>query len=129
MNKAIVGIGSNVVDARDRVEHCCKLLTSMVEEAKFSFVYETEAVGTLPQPNYNNCVGVISTTRPFEEMKQVLKDMEREAGRLPEHKAEGKVIIDIDIVVWNNEVIKPTDLTRTYMTIGMEELGITAEQF
>lgn len=129
MNKAIVGIGSNVVDARVRVEQCCKLLTSMVEEAKFSFVYETEAVGTLPQPNYHNCVGVISTTRPFEEMKQALKDMEREAGRLPEHKAEGKVIIDIDIVVWNNEVIKPTDLTRTYMTIGMEELGITAEQF
>ena len=55
--------------------------------------------------------------------------MEREVGRLPEHKAEGKVIIDIDIVVWNNEVIKPTDLTRTYMTIGMEELGVTAEQF
>ena len=127
MNKAIVGIGSNVVDARVRVEQCCKLLTSMVEAAKFSFVYETEAVGTLPQPN--NCVGVISTARPFEEMKQALKDMEREAGRLPEHKAEGKVIIDIDIVVWNNEVIKPTDLTRTYMTIGMEELGITAEQF
>ena len=129
MNKAIVGIGSNVVEACVRVEECCKLLTSMAEEAKFSSVYETEAVGSLPQPNYHNCVGVISTTRPFEEMKQLLKDMEREAGRLPEHKAEGKVIIDIDIVVWNGEVIKPTDLTRTYMTIGMEELGITAEQF
>ena len=55
--------------------------------------------------------------------------MEREAGRLPEHKREGKVIIDIDIVVWNSEVIKPTDLTRTYMTIGMYELGISAPQF
>ena len=129
MNKAIVGIGSNIVEARLSVEECCNLLMSMVEEVKFSSVYETEAVGSLPQPNYHNCVGVISTTRPFEEMKQLLKDMEREAGRLPEHKAEGKVIIDIDIVVWNNEVIKPTDLTRTYMTIGMEELGITAEQF
>jgi 2-amino-4-hydroxy-6-hydroxymethyldihydropteridine diphosphokinase len=129
MNKAIIGIGSNTIDACVRVEQCCKLLTSMVEEAKFSSVYETEAVGSLPQPNYHNCVGVISTPRPFEDMKQALKDMEREAGRLPEHKAEGKVIIDIDIVVWNQEVIKPTDLARTYMTIGMEELGITAEQF
>lgn len=129
MNKAIVGIGSNIVEARLSVEECCNLLMSMVEEVKFSSVYETEAVGSLPQPNYHNCVGVISTTRPFEEMNQLLKDMEREAGRLPEHKAEGKVIIDIDIVVWNGEVIKPTDLTRTYMTIGMDELGITAEQF
>ena len=79
MNKAIVGIGSNVVDARDRVEQCCKLLASMVEEAKFSFVYETEAVGTLPQPNYHNCVGVISTTRPFEEMKQASSEDSEES--------------------------------------------------
>ena len=129
MNKVIVGLGSNTVDAKARVEECCKLLSEIATESRFSSVYETEAVGSLPQPNYHNCVGVLCTSQPFEELKQKFKEMECEAGRLPEHKTEGKVIIDIDIVVWNNEVIKPTDLTRTYMTIGMEELGITAEQF
>lgn len=129
MNKAIIGIGSNTTDAKARVEECCRNISEISSEAIFSSIYETEAVGSLPQPNYHNCVGVLRTSQPFEELKQKFKDMEREAGRLPEHKTEGKVIIDIDIVVWNNEVIKPTDLTRTYMTIGMEELGITAEQF
>ena len=129
MNKAIVGIGSNTVDAKARVEECCKWLSENSIESRFSSVYETEAVGSLPQPNYHNCVGVLCTSQPFEELKQKFKEMEREAGRLPEHKREGKVIIDIDIVVWNSEVIKPTDLTRTYMTIGMYELGISAPQF
>ena len=129
MNKAIIGIGSNTTDAKARVEECCRQLSYVATESRFSSIYETEAVGTIPQPNYHNCVGVLRTSQPFEELKQKFKEMEREAGRLPEHKTEGKVIIDIDIVVWNNEVIKPTDLTRTYMTIGMEELGITAEQF
>ena len=129
MNKIIVGIGSNVVDAKERVEECCRLLSQISIESRFSSVYETEAVGTLPQPNYHNCVGVLSVIQSFDELKQKFKEMEREAGRLPEHKTEGKVIIDIDIVVWNNEVVKPTDLTRTYMTIGMEELNISVSQF
>ena len=129
MNKAIVGIGSNIVDAKERVEECCRLLSEISIESRFSSVYETEAVGTIPQPTYHNCVGVLQTSQSFEELKQKFKEIEREAGRLPEHKAEGKVIIDIDIVVWNNEVIKPTDLTRSYMTIGMDELNISAQQF
>lgn len=129
MNKAIVGIGSNIVDAKARVEECCRNLSKISSEAKFSSIYETEAVGSLPQPNYHNCVGVLYTSQTFEELKHKFKEMERKAGRLPEHKAEGKVIIDIDIVVWNNEIIKPTDLARTYMTIGMEELNISVNQF
>lgn len=129
MNKAIIGIGSNVVDAKARVEECCRQLSEIAKESIFSSIYETEAVGTLPQPNYHNSVGVIHTLQSFDELKNKFKEMERKAGRLPEHKTEGKVIIDIDIVVWNNEVIKPTDLTRTYMTIGMEELNISVSQF
>lgn len=129
MNKTIIGIGSNTTDAKARVEECCRNISEISSEAIFSSIYETEAVGSLPQPNYHNCVGVIRTTTSFDELKQKFKDMEREAGRLPEHKAEGKVIIDIDVVVWNSEIIRPTDLARSYMTIGMEELGITAKQF
>ncbi|MBO5720861.1 MAG: 2-amino-4-hydroxy-6-hydroxymethyldihydropteridine diphosphokinase [Bacteroidales bacterium] len=129
MNKAIIGIGSNLEDAKQRVEECCKDVLSMVDEAKFSSIYETEAVGSIPQPNYYNCVGVLATSQTFEELKQKLKDYERLAGRLPEHKSEGKVIIDIDIVVWNTDVIKPTDLSRSYMTIGMDELNISASGF
>lgn len=126
MNRAIIGIGSNIPTAKQRVEECCADILKMVSEVQFSSIYETVAVGSLPQPNYHNCVGVITTSATFEELKLRLKEYERQAGRLPEHKAEGKVIIDIDIVVWNNDVIKPTDLARSYMTIGMKELNITA---
>ena len=129
MNKAIIGLGSNTVDAKTRVEECCRNLSKITSEAIFSSIYETKAVGSLPQPNYHNCVGVIRTTTSFEELKLQFKEMERMAGRLPEHKAEGKVIIDIDIVVWNDAIIRPTDLARSYMTIGMEELNISAQQF
>ena len=36
-------------------------------------------------------------------------------GRQPSHKAEGIVIIDIDLIQWNNEVLKPDDFKRDYM--------------
>lgn len=129
MNRAIIGIGSNIPDAKQRVKECCNDISAITDQSQFSSIYETAAVGTKPQPNYHNCVGVVATTATYEELKQQFKEYERIAGRLPEHKKEGKVIIDIDIVVWNGDIIKPVDLIRTYMTIGMNEMNITVTKY
>ena len=46
MNRAIIGIGSNIPTAKQRVEECCADIIRMVSEAQFSSIYETEAVGS-----------------------------------------------------------------------------------
>lgn len=126
MNKAILGIGSNYPDAYIRVEECCKRINDMVEFATFSSIYQTEAVGVKPAPPYHNCIALIESSISYDKLKTLFKDMELKAGRNPQDKEKGLVVIDIDIVTWNNDVIKPTDMERSYMKIGLEELGINS---
>ncbi|MBP3353731.1 MAG: 2-amino-4-hydroxy-6-hydroxymethyldihydropteridine diphosphokinase [Bacteroidales bacterium] len=126
MNKAILGIGSNYPDAYIRVEECCKRINDMVEFATFSSIYQTEAVGLKPAPPYHNCVALIETSISYDKLKALFKDMEIKTGRNAKDKEQGLVIIDIDIVTWNNEVLRPADMERSYMKIGLKELGINS---
>ena len=43
-------------------------------------------------------------------------------GRLPSHKTTGKIIIDIDLIKWDNEVLKSDDFKRDYMQQLFQEM-------
>ena len=44
-------------------------------------------------------------------------------GRRPEDKTAEKIPLDIDLLVYGNEILKPKDLRREYIQKGVEELG------
>jgi len=50
-----------------------------------------------------------------DEIVMRLKIIEKSMGRKPNHKVEGKIIIDIDLIKLDNEVLKPEDFKRSYI--------------
>ena len=54
-----------------------------------------------------------------------LKELEREAVRTPEQRATRpeEVPIDIDLITWDEQILKPRDLNRPYLRLGLTELG------
>ena len=52
----------------------------------------------------------------------VVENIEQEQGRLPEDKVQGIVKLDIDLLVYDDDVLKPKDLEREFVKIGLEEL-------
>ena len=48
--------------------------------------------------------------------------IEKDFGRDPDDDEEGIIPLDIDLIEWNDEVIKPHDLVRPYVVAGMEEI-------
>lgn len=123
MNRAVIGIGSNLPDSEKIVLECCRKIREIVEESEFSSCYETVPVSTIPQPNYHNCVGVIETRKAFEDIRSIFKGMETEAGRTKTDKQRGVVVLDIDIVKWNDEVVSPRDYLQDYVQIGLRQLS------
>lgn len=123
MNRAVIGIGSNLPDSEKIVLECCKKIREIVEDSEFSTCYETVPVSTIPQPNYHNCVGIITTPKAFDEIRAIFKSMEAEAGRTKSDKQRGVVILDIDIVKWNDEVVSPRDFLQDYVQIGLRQLS------
>lgn len=123
MNRAVIGIGSNLPDSENIVLECCKKIREIVENSEFSTCYETVPVSTIPQPNYHNCVGIIATLKEFDDIRAIFKTMEAEAGRTKSDKQRGVVILDIDIVKWNDDVISPRDYLQDYVQIGLRQLS------
>ena len=50
--------------------------------------------------------------------------MEAEYGRVHDGSPAALVPLDIDIVVWNGEVLRPRDMQQEYMRIGLEMLHL-----
>ena len=61
------------------------------------------------------------------QIKDVLKDIECCIGRKPEDKSCGRVPIDIDLLQWNDQILKAEDLTREYVLDGICSLLAAGE--
>lgn len=122
MNKALICIGSNT---SNRKAILCDTLKYLQQEGHIeasSSCYETPATGHSTSPSYLNCVLLLNTPVDYETLKYRFKIRETEAGRTPEAKIAGTVSLDIDIVIWNDLIIKPDDLNQTYMKQGLKEI-------
>ena len=55
-------------------------------------------------------------------MRATLKELEREAGRLPAHKQLEVIKLDADLLQFNDRVLKPADMQRSYVQRGMAQV-------
>ncbi len=124
---AVLSVGSNRSDGLKRVISC---LSALARE--YHIMASTPPFGTddihraslhppLEMPRrYVNAVAVILIPSPplaeasAERHCRQLKELERELGRRPEEKAQGKVSIDIDLVVYGGKILRPADYLRPY---------------
>ena len=72
--------------------------------------------------DYLNAVMTASTKLNLDDTIALMKQYEAVCGRTPASKLQGVIPIDIDIVLWNNDVIRPNDFARQYFQRGWQEL-------
>ncbi|MEY8244817.1 2-amino-4-hydroxy-6-hydroxymethyldihydropteridine diphosphokinase [Heminiphilus faecis] len=122
MNRVVVGIGSNTADRDKRMAAAVDYFSASFSDVVVSSIYETLEWSGRYAP-YLNCVAEGLTDRPIEEITDELKQYEIDNGRTPEMKLTGAVTIDMDIVLWNDEVIRPVDMEREYFRRGYDQLN------
>lgn len=115
MNKGLISIGSNT-DSKDNLTVCVQLLKDKFERIIFSDTSETKPYGTNYKNDFMNQLAYIYTDKEKQEVIALLKQLEHDMGRTPADKKKGIVIIDIDLVIWNREILKPEDIKRSYIT-------------
>lgn len=121
MNKFILSIGTNSPDREWQMSHAIKQLKQIFKKTTFSEIYEVPAHNGIDAP-YLNAIMVGMTNQTLDEANGALKQWETICGRTPASKQQGVIPIDLDIVVWNNEVIRPVDYSREYVSKGISFL-------
>lgn len=106
-------LGSNLGDRLSYLQKAIDLIAeiSEIQIQKISSVYETLSFGDARQDNYYNLAVEILTTLPPISLLHKLKDIEKRIGRTNREKKWYPREIDIDIVLYGNEIIKSEELT------------------
>ena len=130
MSTVYLGLGSNLGDRRQNLAQALKLISQMVIVEQLSSVYETEPVGYKQQPLFLNAVCRVSTELSPEQLLVLAKEIEAKLGRIPSFPNTPRSI-DIDILFYNDRVIKTRELTiphsrlaeRAFVLVPLAEIA------
>lgn len=112
MNKAYLGIGSNIGNKELNIKKAIELMSkdTNIEVIKSSSYYKTEPVGYKEQDWFVNVVIKISTVHEPYELLEVCNNIEKKLKR--ERLIRwGPRTIDIDILIYKNIVLEEDKLT------------------
>lgn len=120
-NKIILSLGSNT-DRERNIGDADRLLSDSFTPICFSTPVYTEPICIASSDHFLNQVAVAFTKENPDEINCRLKRIERQLQRTAEGKAAGIIPIDIDLLQWNDLVLKPEDLQRDYIKEGIRSL-------
>lgn len=109
LNRAYLSLGSNI-DKERNIVRAVEMLAEAVDVVAVSSVYETAPVGDPDQESFLNAAVVVETDDSPEELKrEVLTSIENRLGRHRTADKNAPRTIDIDIVLFNDEVLRVGD--------------------
>jgi 2-amino-4-hydroxy-6-hydroxymethyldihydropteridine diphosphokinase len=100
-----------------------RLLSDHVQIVQVSRMVQTKPIGITGQPDFTNGAVRILTQMEKEELSLFLKQLEDKMGRDRSQKKSGPRNIDLDILIWNNQVVDPDYFTREFLRNSAAELG------
>lgn len=121
MNIVIIGIGSNI-DAEANILKMLEILRTKVEVIKVSQFLKTKPIGIIDQPDFTNGAVKIETELNKRKLTALLKGIEDQMGRDRSNPKFGPRCIDLDIAVWNGEIVDQDYYTRDFLQKSVSEL-------
>jgi 2-amino-4-hydroxy-6-hydroxymethyldihydropteridine diphosphokinase len=121
MNECIIGIGSNI-NPEDNIKDSLMILEREVEVKGVSSWVKTTPLGIADQDDFVNSAVKIRTTMTKEELVHYLKKLEDRLGRDRTLPKFGPRVIDLDIIVWNDEIVDNDYYVRDFTRNTVDEL-------
>lgn len=121
MAEYVFSIGSDFGDREEAVREAIIWLSSILDKSRSSDVYETPPVGHVGS-NYVNAVVIGCSEGSVEDLDRLCKEYEISHGRDIEARRNNVVPVDIDIVMVNDDVLRPMDYKCNFFKIGYCQL-------
>ncbi len=117
----IIGIGSNI-EAETNIPKTLEILKAKVDVLKVSNFMKTKPIGIEDQPDFTNGAVKIKTRLSRANLNELLKSIEDQVGRDRTKPKFSSRCIDLDIVVWNDEIVDEDYYTRDFLRKLVDEL-------
>ena len=120
-HSCLLCLGSNY-NRHLHMEEARKALMELFLTIRFSEEMTTEAIGDKFLSPFSNQVAKLETSLTIEEIRNLLKKIEKDNERLPEDKGQGIVKLDIDLLTLDDLILKPNDMEKDYVVKGISSL-------
>lgn len=112
MQNVYVGLGSNLADPRAQVERALSALGDLPRTRllRHSQLYRSDPWGRADQPEFVNAVAALQTELTPRELLDALLAIERKAGRERDATRWGPRVLDLDILVYGEQIIDESGL-------------------
>lgn len=121
MNECVIGIGSNI-NPESNIQSAIKILKKEVQVKGVSSWTKTTPIGIIDQDDFINGAVKIYTTMSKEKLIRYLKKLEDRLGRDRTLPKSGPRIIDLDVIVWNSEIVDDDYYERNFVKNAVDEL-------
>lgn len=122
MNECIIGIGSNI-NPENNIQTSLMILKRELEVKGTSSWTKTTPIGITDQEDFINGAVKINTTMKKEKLIRYLKKLEDKLGRDRTLPKFGPRVIDLDIIVWNGEIVDDDYYKRDFVRNAVDELN------
>lgn len=124
MNTALISLGANTPDKQEILSTVIKEIALYAHIKAQTLIYHTAAEGSITQAApYANALLIIETENDYATLHRTFKEREQRAGRTAQSKIDGIVPLDIDIVKWNDKILKERDMEFEFMKSGLALLN------
>ncbi len=121
-HKAWLSIGSNHPEARIFLSKAAYALKSHLSCWTMCEPYSTRAVNG-KDPDYVNAVAFGLWDYDAGSLNLLCKEIENSLGRTHSGDANSHIVeIDIDLVCFDNEILRPVDYSREYFSLGFNRM-------
>ena len=123
MTLAYIGIGSNLGEPKQQIHQAVNALENIQNTtlAEISSLYFSRPMGPQDQPDYMNAVAALETTLTPLELLDALQHIENEAGRVRKDERWGPRVLDLDILLFGEQIIDNERLTVPHYGMKLRE--------
>lgn len=121
--ECVVMAGSNC-DAAGNISRAMDSLSGIFSDFVAGDALRTPAVGEGYHGEFVNRAARFTTSGTASQVRGVLKRLEYEAGRRPGDKERGVMPLDLDLLIFDGRVLKPSDMERGYVVSLLEDLNV-----
>lgn len=121
MPKAVIGIGSNI-NPSTNTQKSLRYLQKLGTLERISRWQTTQPIDVPQQADFINGTVLLETKLTLQQLETALKAIEHHMGRPQLHDKNAPRTIDLDIVVYDNDIIDSNVFSRDYLKEATAEV-------
>jgi len=116
-----LGLGSNI-SPETNLPSALKRLRDTLQVEAVSTAWKTPAIGTVGPDFLNAAIAIRTELSPDELKSQVIRKIENQLGRIRTEDKNAPRSIDIDILIFNEQIVDPQIWSQVHLAVPLAEL-------